>query len=56
MNAYEPAPGLSAHLIVPYYGFTAIELIKKCGHQWVVKIIGSGLEIYVFEDEFIIDI
>lgn len=45
-----------ATLIVPYKGYYNIELIEKVEYKWLVEICGSGLEIYVYEDEFVIDI
>jgi hypothetical protein len=44
-----------ATLITPYKGDTRIELIEKVQYKWRVKIIGSGKEIEVYEDEFIRD-
>lgn len=45
----------TATLIIPYHGYTRIELIEKYDHKWLVKIIDSGLEITVYEDEFILN-
>ncbi len=44
---------MEAELIIPYKGYTKIELIEKRGFKWLVKIIDSGLELEVYEDEFI---
>ena len=44
-----------ATLITPYKGYTNIELIEKIGYKWLVRICGSGLELEVYEDEFILD-
>lgn len=47
--------GQTATLIVPYKGYRNIELVEQIGYKWLVRISGSGLEIEVYEDEFIID-
>lgn len=48
--------GQKATLKAPYLGYTRIELLEKVpGYKWHVKILGSGLEINVYEDEFICD-
>jgi hypothetical protein len=44
-----------ATLITPYQGYARIELIKKVQYKWLVRILGSGKEIEVYEDEFIKD-
>ena len=44
-----------ATLITPYLGYTRIELIEKIGYKWLVRIIGSGKELYIYEDEFTLD-
>lgn len=46
---------MTARLITPYCGYTAIELIEKQCFGWLVKIIGSGKLITVYDDEFEID-
>jgi hypothetical protein len=46
---------MTATLISPYLGYYKIELIEKREFKWLVKIIDSGLEIEVYEDEFIKD-
>jgi hypothetical protein len=47
--------GISAVLIIPYKGYRNIVLICRIGYKWLVRICGSGLEIEVFEDEFVLD-
>jgi hypothetical protein len=47
--------GLKATLITPCQGYKNIELIEKIGYKWLVRICGSGKEIEVYEDEFILD-
>jgi hypothetical protein len=42
-------------LIEPVKGYRNIELIEKTGYTWRVRICGSGKEIQVYEDEFILD-
>lgn len=44
-----------ATLITPYKGYTRIEIIEQVEYRWRVKILGSGLELTVYEDEFIRD-
>jgi len=44
-----------ATLITPYQGYTRIELIKKVQYKWLVRILGSGKEIEIYEDEFVKD-
>ena len=46
---------MKATLHTPYQGYTRIELIEKNGYKWIVKILGSGKEIEVYEDEFELD-
>lgn len=43
---------MTATLLIPYLGYTRIELIEKTGCRWLVRILGSGKEIEVYEDEF----
>ena len=50
-----PKPGQTATLIEPYRGYRAIELVEKNGYKWTVRIIDSGLELEVYDDEFIVD-
>jgi len=47
--------GILATLVKPYRGYRNIELIKQVGSKWLVRICGSGLEIEVYEDEFVLD-
>jgi len=47
--------GIEAMLVKPYKGYRNIELIKQVSCKWLVRIIDSGLEIEVFEDEFVLD-
>jgi hypothetical protein len=44
-----------ATLNKPYLGYTRIELIEKIQFKWLVRICDSGLEIQVYEDEFVKD-
>jgi hypothetical protein len=46
---------ISATLITPYKGYRNIELIQRVGNKWLAQICGSGLEIEVYDDEFILD-
>ncbi len=48
--------GRTATLIEPYKGYRNIVLIEKSGYKWRVWICGSGNEIEVYEDEFILDV
>ena len=41
-----------ATLNTPYRGYRNIRLIEKVGYRWEVEIIGPGLIIEVYEDEF----
>jgi len=43
---------MTATLKTPYQGYTRIELLENSGYKWLVKILGSGKEIEVYEDEF----
>jgi len=47
--------GISATLVHPYKGYRNIELIRQVGYKWLVRILGSGLEIEVYENEFVLD-
>jgi hypothetical protein len=47
--------GQTAMLFTPIKGYRAIELIEKQWYQWHVRLIDSGLETFVYEDEFEID-
>lgn len=44
-----------ATLIRPYKGYKTIELIEKQEYRWRVRILESGLELEVYEDEFTLD-
>lgn len=47
--------GAYATLIEPYRGYFRIKLIEKVGYKWLVEILGSGKEIEVYSDEFVVD-
>lgn len=47
--------GISATLVIPVKGYRQIKLICKTGVRWLVRICESGLEIEVYEDEFVLD-
>lgn len=47
--------GTSATLLIPYKGYRNIVLLRRTGSKWLVRICGSGLEIEVYEDEFVPD-
>jgi hypothetical protein len=47
--------GISATLIKPWKGYHNIELLRRVGYKWLVRICGSGLEIEVYENEFVLD-
>lgn len=47
--------GRAATLIVPYKGYSRIKLIEKAGNKWLVEICGSGTQLEVYEDEFVLD-
>lgn len=42
-------------LVRPYKGYRNIELIKRLPYTWLVRICGSGLELEVYGDEFVLD-
>ena len=44
-----------ATLVIPYEGYRKIKLVFKTGYKWLVRICESGLEIEVYEDEFVLD-
>jgi hypothetical protein len=48
-------PGQLATLISPYLGYRIIELIEKLEYKWLVRIVCSGKEILVYDDEFTIN-
>jgi len=41
-----------ATLNTPYKGYTKILLLESLQYKWRVQILGSGLEIEIYEDEF----
>ena len=45
----------TATLIVPYMGYRNIKLVEKRAYKWLVRICGSGLELEVYEDEFVLN-
>ena len=47
--------GITATLVTPYKGYRNIVLIKRIGSQWLVQICGSGKELEVYDDEFVLD-
>ena len=47
--------GIKATLVKPYRGYRSIELICRACSKWLVRIIDSGLEIEVYEEEFVLD-
>ena len=47
--------GILATLVTPFKGYRKITLICKTGYKWLVRICESGLEIEVYEDEFVLD-
>jgi hypothetical protein len=47
--------GLLATLVTPHRGYRNIVLIRQIGYKWLVRICGSGLEIEVYDDEFVLD-
>jgi hypothetical protein len=51
----EEETGITATLITPWQGYRNIVLIGRIGDKWLVRICGSGKEIEVYEDEFVID-
>ncbi len=53
--AREPQNGNISTLHSPYLGYRRIELIEHYRGRWLARICESGLEISVYEDEFIID-
>ncbi len=50
----EPQIGDMATMKRPYLGYRRIELVQKYGFRWLARI-ESGLEIEVYEDEFVLD-
>jgi hypothetical protein len=47
--------GQIATLLTPIKGYRAVELIEKHWYQWHVRLVGNGMETFVYEDEFEID-
>jgi len=47
--------GMTAYLKQPYRGYRAVRLIEKSHYKWLVEIVGSGLQLEVYEDEFDVD-
>jgi hypothetical protein len=47
--------GIIAKLVRPYSGYRYVELIRRTGCKWLVRIIDSGLEIEIYEDEFVLE-
>lgn len=37
----------------PYKGYRTVELVERLEYRWLVRIVGSGLELEVYEDELI---
>ena len=35
----------------PYRGYRAVELIERLPYRWLVRVVESGLELEVYEDE-----
>ena len=35
----------------PYKGYRAVELMERLEYRWLVRIVESGLELEVYEDE-----
>jgi hypothetical protein len=52
MNELE---GRQATLETPYNGYRNITLIEQSDGKWTAEICGSGKQIEVWEDEFILD-
>jgi len=44
-----------ATLKTPYKGYTKILIIEPIQYKFKVQIVGSGLELEVYEDEFVRD-
>jgi len=44
--------GMTVYLKQPYRGYRAVRLLEKNHYKWLVEIIGSGLQIELYEDEF----
>lgn len=44
-----------AILKYPYKGYRTVELIEKLEYRWLVRIVDSGLELEVYEDELVME-
>lgn len=44
-----------AFLRRPYKGYRVVELIEKLEYRWLIRIIESGLELEVYEDELVME-
>jgi hypothetical protein len=47
--------GILATLVIPFKGYRKIKLICQLGCKWLVRICESGLEIEVYDYEFVLD-
>ncbi len=47
--------GKHATLKTPHLGYRNIVLLERLDNRWLVEICGSGKQIEVYEDEFILD-
>jgi hypothetical protein len=47
--------GKQATLETPYNGYRNITIVEQSGNKWLVELCGSGKQIEVYEDEFILD-
>jgi len=47
--------GILATLLIPIKGDRTVKLICKTGAKWLVRICESGIEIEVYEEEFVLD-
>lgn len=52
---YEKMENRYATLKEPYRGYRNIQIVRREGLKWLVEILGSGKQIEVYEDEFILD-
>jgi hypothetical protein len=46
---------MRATLKFPVLGFTEIQLIIKRDYKWLAELIGAGLEIEVYETDFVLN-
>ncbi|GAB1405088.1 MAG: hypothetical protein PHX54_02530 [Lentimicrobiaceae bacterium] len=44
-----------ATLKFPIMGYTKIRLIVKNGYKWLAELVGPGLEVEIYEEDFEID-